>query len=116
MIVYLAGPMTGHADFNSLAFLDAEAYATDRGWKTVSPRTTDPSHAGDCPPGERHTTAAGSHPYTCWVRASLRMMLDCDAILLLPGWETSRGARIERDVAEACGMAVLFVPVESPVN
>ena len=30
-----------------------------------------------------------------------------DTIVMLPGWNVSRGARLERDVALACGMRVL---------
>lgn len=104
--VYLAGPMTGYPDYNRGGFEAAERYAVERGWRPVSPQNTDPSHAGTCPDGERHTTAAGSHPYPCWIKSSLRMMLGCDAVLMLPGWEKSRGASLERVVAEGCAMRV----------
>lgn len=30
-----------------------------------------------------------------------------DTIVMLPGWNVSRGARLERDVALACGMRVV---------
>ena len=33
---------------------------------------------------------------------------ECDAIIMLPGWEGSTGARHERYVAEACGKRVLL--------
>ncbi len=75
-----------------------------RGWQVRSPRTTDPAHAGRCPAGERQSTAAGPHPYPCWVRASLRMMLECDSVLMLPGWQQSKGASLERLVAESSAM------------
>jgi hypothetical protein len=104
--VYLTGPMTGCLDFNRAGFAAGKAYATGQGWTAVSPQTTDPSHDGPCPDGERHTTAAGSHPYSCWIKASLRLLLSCDAVLMLPGWPGSRGARLERSVAELCDMPV----------
>ena len=106
MRVYLAGPMTGHPDHNAAGFAAAEDYALAQGWEIASPRRTDPAHDGPCPAGEPHTAAAGSHPYPCWLKASLRMMLDCDAVLMLPGWQHSHGARLERTVAEACGVPV----------
>ncbi len=106
MIVYLAGPMTGYPEFNRAGFAEGEGYALDRGWKVVSPQNTNPSHQGPCPTGERQTTAAGSHPYGCWVKASLRMLLDCDAVLMLPGWQASTGASLEHRVAHTSGMPV----------
>lgn len=108
--VYLAGPMTGYPAFNRAGFDFAERYAAEQGWTVASPQNTDPTHYGPCPDGERHTTTAGSHPHPCWVRASLRMMLDCDAVLMLPGWQESRGARLEHVVAEGCGMPVHLMP------
>jgi hypothetical protein len=48
-----------------------------------------------------------------YMRADLRALLDCDSIVLLPGWATSRGARLERDVAYALGLdAVAYGPAE----
>lgn len=108
--VYLAGPMTGHPDYNRAGFAEAERYARAQGWDVASPQNTDPTHDGPCPAGDRHTTAAGSHPYPCWVRASLRMMLDCDAVLMLPGWRRSRGANLEHTVALGCDMPVHHLP------
>lgn len=111
--VYLAGPMTGYPEFNATGFAEGERYAKSQGWDVASPQNTDPAHEGLCPDGDRHTTDAGSHPYPCWIKASLRMMLDCDAVLMLPGWEKSRGARLERSVAETCSMPVHEMPVAS---
>jgi hypothetical protein len=34
------------------------------------------------------------------------MMLQCDSVLMLPGWQHSKGATIERFVAEACAMPI----------
>jgi hypothetical protein len=108
--VYLAGPMTGWPDFNAVGFAAAELYAEARGWTPVSPHTTNPAHDGPCPPGERHTAGAGSHPYPCWVRASLRAMLTADAVLMLPGWQQSKGARREHAIAEWCEMPIHEMP------
>ena len=42
--------------------------------------------------------------------ASLAMLFECDAIYLLPDWGDSRGARIEANIAEECGLEILHQP------
>jgi len=39
--------------------------------------------------------------------ASLAMLFECDAIYLLPDWGDSRGARIEANIAQECGLEIL---------
>jgi len=41
-----------------------------------------------------------------WMRVDLKALLDCDRILLLPGWDQSKGALIERRLAEDLGLQV----------
>ena len=41
-----------------------------------------------------------------YMRRDLRMLLDCDGIAMLGGWEASEGANIEFDLAVALGMAI----------
>lgn len=50
-----------------------------------------------------------AEPEAVWRQAmgdSLAMMARCDAVLMLPNWRRSRGARIERWVAARRGMPV----------
>lgn len=48
------------------------------------------------------------------MRADLRLLLDCDGILMCEGWEESRGCRVERGLAEGLGLLVL--PEGMPVD
>ena len=50
----------------------------------------------------------GQYPYTKYARASLKLLLDCDAIILMSGWETSRGCLTELYVATAMEMPIYF--------
>lgn len=98
--------MTGLPEFNKAAFDAAAKYVESMGWTAVNPYHADPTHEGACSKGtgDRH-----EHPWECWMKASLCMMLTCEAVLLLPGWENSRGATIEHDLAKQCGMQVSFL-------
>lgn len=42
------------------------------------------------------------------MRADLRLLLGCDYIYMLRGWELSKGAKLELDVASSCGIEVMF--------
>lgn len=47
-------------------------------------------------------------PRTAHMKADISMLLDCNAIMMCHGWENSDGCRLEKNVAEQCGMLVLF--------
>lgn len=102
-IVYLAGPMTGIEDFNYPAFDAAEAAWKARGWLVESP------------------TKAGrdwgyNKPYHWYVRAGIQQLLRANAIAMLPGWQKSRGAKLEYLLAQAFGFpvydAITFEPLD----
>ena len=42
------------------------------------------------------------------MRADIALLLGCDYIYMLKGWELSKGAKLELDVASSCGIKVLF--------
>ena len=92
--VYLSGPMTGIAEFNYPAFMAAEAELCRLGYDVVNPAKVKPD---------------GEPTWENYMRADLRDMLTCDAIALMPGWENSKGARMELFVACGVEMKVVFV-------
>lgn len=92
MSTYIAGPMTGLPDFNYPAFNAAADRLRAAGVDVVCPTDL---HDGDT-----------SHPHAYYLRLGLRALLDCDELVLLPGWSGSRGAQLERYVAEVLGMRV----------
>jgi hypothetical protein len=47
------------------------------------------------------------HSWDCYLRYDLIAMLECNTILLLPSWTSSKGATLEYDVADALGFRVL---------
>jgi hypothetical protein len=42
------------------------------------------------------------------VRDDIKKMLECDEVHLLPDWQESRGAQLERDIALRLGMHVVY--------
>ena len=90
---YLAGPMSGLPDDNFPAF-----HAAAGALRAIGQVVENPAE----------NPAPADPTWENYLRAALTQMLRCDSILLLPGWEESRGAKLEKYVAEALGMTVLF--------
>jgi len=43
-------------------------------------------------------------------RADIELLFDCDAIYMLNGWEHSKGAKIEKFIAETMGKPIWYEP------
>lgn len=95
MKYYLAGPMTGLPDYNFPMFEKVANYLRDIGIDVASPHEID---HGETP------ETKGQLPYGVYIRAGLKMLLECDGIIMLPNWKDSKGAKIELYVANACDM------------
>lgn len=91
---YICGPITGHDEaVVRRRFADAADGLRKRGLVPVSPLDNGlPWNA----PWEDH------------VKTSLRMMLCCDGLYVLEGWEDSRGCRLEVKLARDLAMNVTF--------
>ncbi len=89
--VYIAGPMSGHADYNYPAFHAAAARLEAAGYRVTNPATL---HKGE----------PGSKPYREYLAADIRALTRCNAIALLDGWRDSEGAHCEAEVSRAMRM------------
>ena len=49
-----------------------------------------------------------SKPWDDAVRSDIKKMLECDEVHLLPDWQDSKGAQLERDIALHLGMQVVY--------
>lgn len=92
---YIAGKMTGLPEFNRPAFNRAAEQLRALGYHVENPAEIPPI------PGD---------PWAAYMRQALAMMLRCDVIVLLPGWEDSRGATIEQRLAVDLGIPVVQLP------
>ena len=50
------------------------------------------------------------------MRVDIALLLKCDCIYMLQGWELSKGAKLELDVASSCGIKVMFEGHENNVR
>lgn len=90
--IYVSGPVTGQEDTARERFLEA---CRAIGLHGRFEGTANPCAL--CPPDATHEEA---------MRRCLRVLLNCDAMALLPGWEESRGCLAEYAVACAIGIPV----------
>jgi hypothetical protein len=91
--IYISGPISTHPTGNIELFA-AEAIKIRQGGNiAVNP----------------HEVCSGvkkNAPWADFMREDIKAMMDCDAILMLPGWGASRGAKVEYDLARAIGMEI----------
>jgi hypothetical protein len=90
--------MTGLPNFNYDAFFAARETLTARGYEAVSPTEST---------NDVIVTEAEAQPWDFYMRLAIPLLLTCDAIHLLDGWEKSRGARLERYIAVELRMEVI---------
>jgi hypothetical protein len=92
MRFYVAGPMTGLPEFNFPAFHAAAASLRARGFEVENP-------------AENPEPACGS--WLAYMRMAVQQVSRVDGLVLLPGWEKSRGARVEFNLAVGLGLSVM---------
>ena len=94
MKVYVAGPMSGLPEYNFPLFREVCALLRSDypEWEVISPHEMD----------EKDTVEGWS--WQDFMRRDMKVIADCHAIALLPGWATSKGARLEHHVARELGL------------
>jgi hypothetical protein len=88
--LYLSGPMSNVENFNHALFNKVAAEFRHVGFEVCSPSEF---FDGD-------TTRDRSE----YMREAFKYLLEADTVVILPGWEDSKGARIEIMVAQELGL------------
>ena len=91
--IYLSGPMSNYEAQNHPAFDQNTKFLRDLGWTVISPAEMDREL------GINLTGDLDEEQYLNTLRHDYRALTKCDSIAFMPGWETSRGARLESDFA-----------------
>lgn len=94
MRIYISGAITGTEDFRE-RFLEAEKELIAVGHDTVNPARLNDIMPKNATHGE-------------YMRMSFELLDLCDAIYMLVGWESSKGANQEYGFAVAKGMRLMF--------
>lgn len=92
--IYISGAIAHHDEAERrAAFAAAAAFCEDRGFESVNPFDN----------GLPQSAHWREH-----MKADLKMLLECDAICMMDGWEESKGCKLELDVASSCGLPVFY--------
>lgn len=108
MKVYLAGPMSGIPQFNFPEFFRVAKLLRESGYEVVSPAEEDYKH-GVGQVAEKSIDGDPTKLAESWgtiLARDVRLIADdgIEGIVFLPGWEKSRGARLEASVGLLCGL------------
>jgi len=86
--------MTGLPDLNFPAFHRAAATLRASGYDVINPAEINPD------------PTAG---WEACMRQDIAQLVTCEAIALLPGWQNSRGAKLEHHIATHLGMREIHI-------
>ena len=92
--IYISGPIAHYdLDERKLAFLKVYHELSAKGHEPVNPFD--------------NGVEQGNH-YQVHMKADIKMLLECDAIYMMPGWYKSKGCKLELDVASSCGLEIII--------
>lgn len=116
MKIYLAGPMRGIPEFNFPAFKIAASKLRAEGYEVFSPAENDEKQLGgdfskNYPTGDENaaTKETGFNLRLALGQDLAWICAHADGIVLLPGWQNSKGATAEHATAVALGLSVRFL-------
>ena len=115
--VYIAGKMRGVPLFNFPKFDRAAEEFRSLGWRVISPAEMDRERGFD-PTTLGTDLSEGVSPAFLKdaILRDLTAIIDCTALALLPGWETSAGAKVELALARFLGLTVINAESKEVIN
>lgn len=105
MKIYVAGPMRGYPQFNFPAFDRACAFLRELGHIPLGPQEFD-RMCGVNEKVEGYIDIANCDIKNFMARDLQLIILEADAVMVIPGWRTSKGALTEVCLARTIGLPV----------
>ena len=107
--VYIAGKMRGLPQYNFPAFRKYTAEWRAAGWEVVSPAEMDENIG---------FTENNPEPTKEFLKDAIKRdvlaILECDALALIPGWEGSKGVRVEIALADFLDISIYCAKKREP--
>lgn len=113
MKLYVAGPMSGYPEHNFPAFREAARVLRIMGHDVTSPVEMD--EAGGFDAATAPNVASGSPEWATFLARDVIVIAgaDVEGVVVIDGWEESRGAALEVHVARELGKPVYSLNVEA---
>lgn len=105
--LYIAGPMTGHADLNFPAFHAAAAEYRKKGAFVINPAEMNGGDAEIATSAKMTAEQYHAHWVRC-MKKDINALMTCDGVVMLPGWQKSRGAKLEHHIARNLGLTITY--------
>ena len=100
--VYISGPITGtDMDDTKEKFVKVH----NKLWALGATKVCNPIYFGKPP---NNLSLDTNQKWEFYMKNSLRSLVDCTTIMMMEGYHISKGARLEKFVAEQLGIKVLF--------
>jgi Domain of unknown function (DUF4406) len=107
-ICYISGPMRGYTEFNFPMFDKARDHYAAEDWIVLSPADHDRELYPDIEEWEGYfpgdTDKCPDFNFKKTLEWDLLAVCRSNLIVLLPGWENSKGAQLEKHVADVLGI------------
>lgn len=93
-LCYIAGPITGHKkEIYQERFKQAKGEVTLLGYTPVVPIELPHQNAQE---------------WSDYMRTDIKALMDCQSIYMLREWFSSKGARIEHELAKQIGLKIIY--------
>lgn len=104
-LYYLCGPMSGVEQFNIPLFESTAKRLREEGYNVITPFEINSLQ-------HRRGVTETDAERLDYLRNDIRALIECQGIILLPGWEASKGAQLEHRIACALKMEIRFIAID----